>query len=133
MFDPPAAAPKIEPTSNDPPVAPPPAWQAEVDTQQAHTGMGIDFGLRKKKKQRMQRVGFVKQQTCKINKRENLQVALTNMRNGLVWSPNPEALNNSGSELCSGHHARWAGSTAVKPIAKAVVQQIQGNALLAWT
>jgi hypothetical protein len=80
-FDPPAPAPRIEPTSNDPPAAPPPAWQAEVNTQRAHTGTGINFGLRKKKKQRTQRAGFVKHQMGDINKKENLQVALTNVRN----------------------------------------------------
>jgi hypothetical protein len=102
MLDPPAPAPQIEPTSNDPPAAPPPAWQAEVDTQRAHAGMGINFGLRKKKKQRTQRAGFVKHQMGEINKKENLQVALTNVRKGLVCGPNPEALNNSRSppEAC---------------------------------
>jgi hypothetical protein len=96
----PAPAPQIEPVRNDPPAAPPPAWQAEVDTQRAHISTGIHFGCRKKKKnQRSKRQGFVKLQMAEVNKKENLEVALKNVRKGLVWSPNPEVLNNSGTPL----------------------------------
>jgi hypothetical protein len=95
-----APAPRIEPTSNDPPAAAPSAWQAEVNTQRAHIHKDINFAFHKKKKnQRTERGGFVKHQMGEINKKENLQVALKNVRNGLVWSPNPEVLNNSGSPL----------------------------------